>query len=58
MVRRVNTIIIVAEGQHKFVAGFGVLSETETTLLGSGGPAEVWEGRGDYVECWSRGGIG
>ena len=53
-----STIFSVAQREHEFVACFGVLSETETALLISGRPAEVWKRRGNDVEGGSGGGSG
>jgi len=48
----------VPEPQHQFVAGFGVLGESEPLFGGALGKAKVREGGGDDVEGGAGAGSG
>jgi len=50
-------VFVVAEREHEFVAGFGVLFCCEAAGFDAGAEAVVREGGGDDVEGWAaRGG--
>ena len=53
--KRGNTVLVVAELEHQFMACFCVLGKTETFLTGARREPIVWQGRGNNVKGWSVG---
>lgn len=50
-------VLWVPEGEHEFVAGFGVLFCCEAAGFDAGAEAVVGEGGGDDVEGWAAWGL-